>query len=111
MEDKGIEILQCNSLNGQVDLKDLMKNWVKSKLTVYYSKAEELLNYSALEAGIVDYALTFISPKFIGGENAKTSVEGTGFANMKDAIKIENPNVTFFGEDILVYGGIKCLQE
>lgn len=53
------------------------------------------LNYSALEAGIVDYALTFISPKFIGGENAKTSVEGTGFANMKDAIKIENPNVTF----------------
>jgi len=30
---------------------------------------------------------------------------------MKDAIKIENPNVTFFGEDILVYGGIKCLQE
>lgn len=111
LEDKGIEILQCNSLNGQVDLKDLMKRLGEIKIDSILLEGGGTLNYSALEAGIVDYALTFISPKFIGGENAKTSVEGTGFANIKDAIKIENPNVTFFGEDILVYGGIKCLQE
>ena len=61
MEDKGIEILQCNSLNGQVDLKDLMKKLGEIKIDSILLEGGGTLNYSALEAGIVDYALTFIS--------------------------------------------------
>lgn len=111
LEKKGVEILQCDSVDDQVDLKNLMDKLGKMKIDSILLEGGGTLNYSALKAGIVDYALTFISPKFIGGKNAKTSIEGTGFANMKDAIKLDKPNVTFFDEDILVYGGIKCLQE
>ena len=104
LEKKGVEILQCDSVDDQVDLKNLMDKLGKMKIDSILLEGGGTLNYSALKAGIVDYALTFISPKFIGGKNAKTSIEGTGFANMKDAIKLDKPNVTFFDEDILVYG-------
>ncbi len=110
LRENGIEILECKSKNNEVDLIDLMKQLGKLKIDSILLEGGGTLNYSAIESGIVDYALTFISPKIVGGKTAKTSVEGTGIEHMSDAIKIENPKVKFFDEDILIYGGIKCSQ-
>lgn len=111
LREKGVEILVCNKKENRVDLEDLMTKLGEMKIDSILLEGGGTLNFSALKSNIVDYALTFISPKFIGGENAKTSVEGQGFSLMSNSIKVENPKTAFFDDDILIYGGIKCSQE
>ena len=62
LEEKGVEILQCDSVDDQVDLKNLMDKLGKMKIDSILLEGGGTLNYSALKVGIVDYALTFISP-------------------------------------------------
>lgn len=62
------------------------------------------LNYSALNEEIVDKVISFIAPKIIGGEKAKTPVGGEGREYMKDAIALANIKVSRFGEDIVIEG-------
>ena len=62
------------------------------------------LNEAALKAGIVDRVAAFIAPKLIGGANAKTPVEGEGFAKMSQAICLENVEMRSIGGDFLIQG-------
>ncbi len=64
------------------------------------------LNFSALEAGIVNKVMTFISPKIIGGSSAVTPVGGNGIEKMKDAIALSNVRVESFDRDVLIEGYI-----
>jgi len=65
------------------------------------------VNESALRCKIVDKICFFIAPKIIGGESAKTPVEGEGIKNLKEAILIKGLEYQRIGEDILVEGYIK----
>ena len=65
------------------------------------------LNESALKSGIVDKVMFFISPKIVGGMDAKTPVEGIGASFVKDAINVNNIIVKMIEEDILIEGLIK----
>ncbi|MHB9155231.1 MAG: bifunctional diaminohydroxyphosphoribosylaminopyrimidine deaminase/5-amino-6-(5-phosphoribosylamino)uracil reductase RibD [Endomicrobiales bacterium] len=58
----------------------------------------------ALKAGVVDEVMFFISPKIIGGREAKTPVEGRGVSRVADALSLKDCKVIFFGRDILVTG-------
>ena len=49
----------------------------------------------------------FIAPKIIGGKDAKTSIEGEGIVYIKDAINLENLEVSNIGEDIMIEGYLK----
>ena len=65
------------------------------------------LNYSALEVGIVDKVITFISPKIFGGTCGKTPVGGVGIDYVKDSIMLTDTEVIRFNEDIMIEGYIK----
>jgi diaminohydroxyphosphoribosylaminopyrimidine deaminase/5-amino-6-(5-phosphoribosylamino)uracil reductase len=60
------------------------------------------LNFSALEEGIVDKVISFIAPKIIGGSAAKTPVGGAGISLVKNAIQLENIQISRFQEDIVI---------
>lgn len=57
---------------------------------------------SLLEKGLVDKILIFIAPRIIGGRSAKTAVEGTGVAYIKDAINFKKISIRRFKKDILI---------
>ena len=68
------------------------------------------LNAAFLEAGCVDEVWTFIAPKIMGGESAKTPVSGKGIAKMSDAIQLQNIDIQNINGDILIKGKI-CSRE
>ena len=61
------------------------------------------LDWSIVEAGLVDEVYCFIAPKVIGGGTAKGPVGGAGFPKMADAFALEIESVSRSGPDILVH--------
>lgn len=102
LEDKGAEIIISPLTKSGVCLKHLMKELGKRKIDSVLLEGGSELNYSALEAGIVDKVNVFIAPKIIGGREAKSSVGGLGIALMKDAVRLKNLSVQSFDEDIMI---------
>jgi diaminohydroxyphosphoribosylaminopyrimidine deaminase/5-amino-6-(5-phosphoribosylamino)uracil reductase len=59
---------------------------------------------SVLQAGLADEACVFVAPKIVGGRNAKTPVEGEGFALMEEALRLDDVRAERIGEDLLLRG-------
>lgn len=107
IEDKGAEVLIIPEKNNKVDLKYLMKKLGERDIDSILLEGGSTLNYSVLDEGIVDKVISFIAPKIIGGEKAKTPVGGEGREYMRDAIALKNIKVSTFGEDVVIEGRIK----
>ncbi|MEA4827275.1 MAG: RibD family protein, partial [Clostridium sp.] len=107
LKEKGAEIIITPIKDREVDLSYLMKELGKMNIDSVLLEGGSTLNYSALEEGIVDKVISFISPKIIGGTGAKTPVGGEGKHSIKNAIMLENIKVSRFEEDIVIEGYIK----
>lgn len=104
--DLGVEILHVEEKNQKINLKDLMNKLGKMKIDSVLLEGGGTINYSALEEGIVDKVMWFISPKIIGGKEAITSVEGIGKDSIKDAFVLEDFTIKKFRYDLLIDGYI-----
>ncbi|MCY6370155.1 bifunctional diaminohydroxyphosphoribosylaminopyrimidine deaminase/5-amino-6-(5-phosphoribosylamino)uracil reductase RibD [Clostridium ganghwense] len=107
IEKKGAEVIITPTKNGRVDLKHLMKELGERDIDSVLLEGGSTLNYSALDEGIVDKVISFIAPKIVGGEKAKTPVGGNGREYMRDAITFGNMKVSRFGEDVMIEAYIK----
>lgn len=106
LEEKGAEVIITPIKNNGVDLSFLMKILGEKKIDSILLEGGSKINYSALEAGIVDKVNAFIAPKIIGGDTAKTPVGGAGKKYMKEAISLRDIEVHHFGNDIMIEGYI-----
>ncbi|WP_026477524.1 bifunctional diaminohydroxyphosphoribosylaminopyrimidine deaminase/5-amino-6-(5-phosphoribosylamino)uracil reductase RibD [Alkaliphilus transvaalensis] len=102
LEDAGVEVLVIPEANGKVDLKQLMKELGKRKIDSILLEGGGTLNYSALEAGIVDKVMSFIAPKLIGGKEAITPIEGNGKERISEAYQLNNISYRTFQDDLLI---------
>ena len=102
--DRKVRIIKVEGLDGHVDLIKLMDELYKLEIDSVLMEGGGGLNAAALNSGIVDKVMMFIAPRIIGGKDAKTPVEGVGIQLMKDAVNLENINISRFGGDILVEG-------
>ena len=105
-----IEIIECQSNNGHVDINDLMTKLGSMGIDSLLLEGGGTLNAAFLEAGCVDEVWAFIAPKIIGGKGAKTPVSGKGIDKMCDAIKLQNIDILNINGDILIKGKI-CSRE
>ncbi len=107
-EEKGCRILQiAKAESGSIDLKELMKKLGSEKIDSILLEGGGTLNWSALESGIVNRVMAYVSPKLFGGSSAKTPVEGQGVTAPSSAFLLENTTVTRLGEDFLIEGTLK----
>lgn len=107
IKQKGAEVIVTQSKDNWVDLKHLMTVLGDMGIDSILLEGGSTLNYSAIEAGIVDKTITFISPKIFGGTSGKTPVGGKGIDYVKDSIKLMDVEVTRFDEDIMIEGYVK----
>jgi diaminohydroxyphosphoribosylaminopyrimidine deaminase/5-amino-6-(5-phosphoribosylamino)uracil reductase len=107
LERKGISIITAPLNNNQVDLNFLIKTLGERKIDSVLLEGGSELNFSAINAGIVDKISAFIAPKLIGGNEAKTPVGGKGIALMKDAIHLYGIKTLRFGDDIMIEASIR----
>ncbi len=106
-EEKGFEILQLPKKEGHVDLAALMKLLGEKGIDSILLEGGSSLNYSALQAGIVNKVQSYIAPKLFGGETAKTPIGGRGVAFPKDAFFLEKGHITLLEPDILIEWEVK----
>ena len=110
LKQKGVEVIITPSKNNRVDLKYLIRALGDLGIDSILLEGGSTLNYSALEEGIVDKIITFISPKIFGGTSGKTPVGGEGIEHVKDSILLTDTEVTRFNEDIMIEGYIKRVE-
>ena len=106
----GIDLIECQSNNGHVDINNLMNILGSMGIDSLLLEGGGTLNAAFLEAGCVDEVWAFIAPKIIGGEGAKTPVSGKGIAKMSDAIQLQDIDIQNIKGDILIKGKI-CSRE
>lgn len=108
----GCEVLHIGKTETGVDLKELMKRLGEKGIDSILLEGGSSLNYSALQAGIVTKAETYIAPKIFGGQQAKTPVGGMGVDVPDMAFFLKNPKITQIEEDILIEWEVEdCSRE
>lgn len=110
---RGCEIIVLPKENGHIDLKFLMKELWARGIDSVFLEGGGTLNFSALQEGIVNKIQAYIAPKILGGEKAKTPVEGMGVDRMADCIRLKNQRIMRVGEDFLIESEVDntCLPE
>jgi len=73
----------------RVDLVGLMSNLKDSGINTLMVEGGATLNWALISGKLVDEIHTYIGAIILGGENAPTLVDGTGFFGKEDAVKLE----------------------
>jgi len=102
LQQKGVHILIIDTLNGRIDLKQLMKELGKREICSIMIEGGAELNAEALKSGIADKLLFFISPKLIG--KGLGALGDLGINQIDKSIKLKELDYKKIGRDILIEG-------
>lgn len=108
LEAQGLKVIEVPAdKGGHVDLNILMERLGEMKIDSILLEGGGRLAEGALKAGIVDKVQFYIAPMLIGGESAKTPVEGPGISALSEAWHISDWKAETIGDDIKITGYIK----
>lgn len=112
-EEKNCRMVKVNEKNGHIDLNELMEILGSEfKIDSILLEGGGELNWSSLNAGIVNKVQAYIAPKIFGGKDAKSPVSGLGAAHPSAAFKLADQKIKRFGDDIMIESRVKkCLPE
>jgi 2,5-diamino-6-(ribosylamino)-4(3H)-pyrimidinone 5'-phosphate reductase len=100
MEDKGAQVLVSG--NKKVNIRNLFQQLEKIGIKRILVEGGGEINWSILKLDLVNELIVTISPVVIGGRDAKTLVEGKGFANISDGIKMKLSNTIMQNKNEIV---------
>ena len=101
----GLEILTAGT--DMVDAAELMNQLGAMGITSILVEGGGRVNFSLLEAGLVDRVYAFVAPKLIGGSKALTPVEGTGFDKLSQAVELVDIKTRLLGDDVMITGRVQ----
>lgn len=112
LEAQGVQVIEVPAdEGGHADLNQLMDCLGEMKIDSILLEGGGRLAEGALKAGIVDKVQFYIAPMLIGGEGAKTPVEGRGITGLNKAWHISDWKAETIGDDIKITGYIKKAGE
>ena len=91
----------------ELDLRDLMEELGARGIDSILLEGGGMLNASALQERVVQRLYAFVAPKLVAGAGAKSPVEGVGIARMEDAVRLQETEISSYGEDICITGRIE----
>lgn len=108
----GCQVWVFPAEDGHMNLKELMKRLGQEGVDSILLEGGGTMNWSALEAGVVQEVHAYIAPKFFGGSQAVTPISGLGVETPDDAVRLSPPVITWLGDDILLESKVLgCSQE
>lgn len=110
LKDIGVEIVPFDT-EERIPILEVLKYLNKIGINSVLAEGGFRLVTSLIEGSFVDRFYIFVSPKLVGGENAPTFFEGEGISFISDSIRLENIKRFCIGEDTVIIGDVKCLQE
>ncbi len=89
LEDRGVQVLTFDGRGGRTDLRRLVEWLGEQKRLSLMIEAGSMLNWAALDAGIVDKIFFYYAPKILGGTESLPMAGGTGRRRRMDAILLD----------------------
>lgn len=102
LEELGATILELPMRGEKLDLTFGMKKLAEQGISSILLEGGGNLNFEMLKNGLVNKCMFVFAPKIFGGDNAKTSVEGIGFAEIGDAVKLTDIQTKTIGSDVVL---------
>ena len=100
----GADVSHLPGADGRVDLRGLMCSLAERGVNTVLVEGGGLLLASLFRDGLVNKVEAIVAPMIIGGEHARTPVEGEGFARIGDALRLSRVSAGRLGEDVHVVG-------
>ncbi|MCL7414785.1 MAG: 2,5-diamino-6-(ribosylamino)-4(3H)-pyrimidinone 5'-phosphate reductase [ANME-2 cluster archaeon] len=100
LQHRGARILTAG--DQQVDLAGLMSELKALGFDTLMVEGGATLNWSLISQGLVDEIYTYIGAMVLGGEDAPTLVDGTGFGDNTDAVGLELMSVERMDDGVLI---------
>lgn len=101
--ERGVKVVRTGN-EPQVNLEKTMKYLGENGIASVLLEGGGQLNWSMLEASLIQKVVSFIAPKLLGGKESITPIAGQGFDKMSLAVSLEKINVERFGDDICITG-------
>jgi len=101
---KKARVIIAKDKQRRVHLRDLFRKLAKQEIAHVLIEGGGEIIASALEAGLVDRMIVFVSSKIIGGRNAPTAVEGPGAKRITEAMDLKDMKVRTLGSDLIIAG-------
>lgn len=105
-EKAGCNVLCVGQDSGHVDLWALTQRLGEEGIDSILLEGGGTLNWAALKSGIVQKVQAYIAPKLLGGQTAKTPVEGAGFQFPANAVFLKSSEIIRLGEDFMIEGEV-----
>jgi len=102
LTDAGCSVRPLPGPDGRVDLAALMETLHREGIDSVLVEGGAGVNYSLLEAGLVQKLQVYLAPKIFGGDRAKGPVGGQGIPWPDQAFALSAPDITPLGEDLLL---------
>jgi diaminohydroxyphosphoribosylaminopyrimidine deaminase/5-amino-6-(5-phosphoribosylamino)uracil reductase len=99
LESRGVRVLIFDGRGGRTDLRRLVEWLGEEKRLSLVIEAGSMLNWAALDSGIVDKVLFYYAPKILGGTESLPMAGGTGRRRRMDAIRLHSIQVHSVAED------------
>lgn len=99
----GVELIHAER-NVQVDFEALMKELGQRGIDSVLIEGGGDIHGTVLTSGLAQKVYCYVAPKLIGGRDARSPVEGDGFAQMKEALPVINLEIKQLGEDLCISG-------
>jgi diaminohydroxyphosphoribosylaminopyrimidine deaminase/5-amino-6-(5-phosphoribosylamino)uracil reductase len=96
---KGVEIINCISSAGRIDLHQVMKELGSREMNSVLLEAGPRLNGSMLECGLVDELVVYMSPDMLGSD-ARGMFSIPGIENLSDRVGMEFQGAVMVGRDL-----------
>ncbi len=101
----GVELLLCG--RDTVDFQELMRILAGRKIDSVLIEGGGTIHGTALKSGMVNRIYSYIAPKLIGGKEARSPVEGSGYPLMREALPVTDLEILELGSDICITGTVK----
>ncbi|MEM2866755.1 MAG: 2,5-diamino-6-(ribosylamino)-4(3H)-pyrimidinone 5'-phosphate reductase [Candidatus Hadarchaeales archaeon] len=105
---RGAEVMEGGE--EEVDLPGLLEELGRRGVRKVLLEGGSTLNWHMLSLGLVDEVRVAVSPRIVGGTEAKTLVGGEGFGRVREGIELELRKVSRVGRDLLLLYRVKALR-
>lgn len=101
----GVEVIRAGS-GDKVDIHVVMKELASRSIDSVLVEGGGIFHGTVLKSGLVKKIYCYMAPKLIGGRNAKSPVEGSGFSLMREALDVSDIEIAKLGKDICISGHV-----
>ncbi|MGI5973309.1 MAG: bifunctional diaminohydroxyphosphoribosylaminopyrimidine deaminase/5-amino-6-(5-phosphoribosylamino)uracil reductase RibD [Oscillospiraceae bacterium] len=98
----GCRVWQLPAVQGRVNLSALMQRLGQAEIDSVLLEGGAELNWSMLEAGLVQKVQVYLAPKLLGGLTARSPIGGQGVPEPGGGWRLKNSVIRPIGEDFLI---------